>query len=184
MLFLLQRQLRPTARKYSGKHLIVGIRREAKNRWERRVPLTPEHVERLAKLGVKVYVQPSSKRVFPDAKYAEAGAVIHEDLAVADIILGVKEVPNAQLIPHKTYLFFSHTHKGQPYNMALLKASMEKKITLVDYELITNSEGRRLVQFSRYLLEYSAFSRNSILVAFDIQEFNMSKFAAKSIELH
>ena len=93
--------------------LSVAIRREDKNHWERRVPLTPDHVERLVKdVGAKVYVQPSSKRVFPDSKYESAGAVLQEDLSPADIILGVKEVPVNSLIPDKTYLFFSHTHKG------------------------------------------------------------------------
>jgi hypothetical protein len=52
--------------------LSLGIRREDKNRWERRVPLIPEHVERLVKeMGVRVLVQPSLKRVIPDEKYAE-----------------------------------------------------------------------------------------------------------------
>ncbi|TPX69014.1 hypothetical protein SpCBS45565_g02736 [Spizellomyces sp. 'palustris'] len=136
----------------SGKPILsVGIRREAKNRWERRVPLMPEHVERLVKeVGAQVYVQPSTKRVVPDEKYQQAGAIIQEDLSVADIIVGVKEVPIEQLIENKTYLFFSHTHKGQTYNMPLLQAIMDKRIRLIDYELMTNEHKRRLVQFSRF----------------------------------
>jgi alpha-aminoadipic semialdehyde synthase len=59
-------------------------------------------------------------------------------------------VPLPDLIPNKTYMFFSHTHKGQPYNMGLLKTVMDKKIRLLDYELLTEANGKRLVQFSRF----------------------------------
>lgn len=85
-----------SARRFkSTARLVLGIRREAKNRWERRVPLTrkvlltpADHVERLVKeLGTKVYIQASTKRVFPDEKYEKAGAIIHEDLSIADVDL-------------------------------------------------------------------------------------------------
>jgi alpha-aminoadipic semialdehyde synthase len=89
----------------------------------------------------------SSRKVSPINK---AGAIIHEDLSIADVILGVKEVPIKDLIPHKTYFYFSHTHKGQTYNMPMLKSVLDKSVRLVDYELITNESGRRLVQFSRF----------------------------------
>ncbi|KAJ3196917.1 hypothetical protein HK101_007282 [Irineochytrium annulatum] len=136
---------------HTGKVLSLGIRREDKNRWERRVPLVPDHVERLVKeLGVKVIVQPSSKRVIPDEKYAEVGAVISEDLSKADVIIGVKEVPTENLIPDKTYMFFSHTYKGQKYNMPMLKNILDKRIRLMDYELMKDEGNRRLVLFSRF----------------------------------
>lgn len=107
--------------------LSLGIRREDKNRWERRVPLCPEHVERLVKeYNVKVIIQPSKRRIFPDSQFIDAGALVQEDLSTADIIMGVKEVPLNSLIPNKTYLFFSHTHKGQPYNMSLFQEVLDK----------------------------------------------------------
>ncbi|KAJ3014640.1 UNVERIFIED_CONTAM: hypothetical protein HDU68_000188 [Siphonaria sp. JEL0065] len=131
--------------------LTLGIRREDKNHWERRVPLLPEHVERLVDdLGAKVIIQPSMKRVVPDDKYLEVGAIVQEDLSQADVIIGVKEVPIKDLIPEKTYLFFSHTYKGQKYNMPMLKSIMDKKIRLIDYELMKDDQGKRLVQFSRF----------------------------------
>lgn len=49
----------------------IGIRREDKNRWERRVPLSPDHVQQLVDQGVDVIVQPSSLRVFDDESYIE-----------------------------------------------------------------------------------------------------------------
>ncbi|KAJ3270540.1 hypothetical protein HDV01_007743 [Terramyces sp. JEL0728] len=138
-------------RKYTTKALTIGIRKEGKNRWERRVPLVPDQVERLVnELGSKVIIQPSTKRVIPDAKYIAAGAIVQEDLSQADVILGVKEVPINDLIPNKTYMYFSHTHKGQHYNMPMLKSVMDKKIRLLDYELLTDEHGKRLVQFSKF----------------------------------
>jgi len=66
----------------------VGIRREDKSRWERRVPLVPEDVERLeAEHEVEIIVQPSPIRVFEDADYAEVGARVDEDLSGAGVIL-------------------------------------------------------------------------------------------------
>lgn len=72
------------------------------------------------------------------------------DLSTADLVLGVKEVPVSQLLNDKKYMFFSHTHKGQPYNISLLQACLSKNITLIDYELITDSAGKRLVLFGKY----------------------------------
>jgi alpha-aminoadipic semialdehyde synthase len=139
-------------RKFSSKvekHLTIGIRREAKSRWERRVPLVPDQVERLIQEGAKVIIQPSTKRVIPTDKYREVGAIVSEDLTKADIIMGVKEVPISELIPNKNYIFFSHTIKGQSYNMNLLKEIKKQKIRLFDYELLTEND-TRIVQFSKF----------------------------------
>lgn len=81
------------------------------------------------------------------------GAVIQEDLTSADVIFGVKEVPLDELIPNKTYFFFSHTIKAQEYNMGLLDAMLEKKIRMIDYECIRENKEenpQRLVAFGRY----------------------------------
>jgi alpha-aminoadipic semialdehyde synthase len=93
---------------------VIGILRESKNKWEQRAPLAPKHVERLVKQGVRVIVQPSTRRAFYDAEYARAGAVLQEDVSPASLIMGVKEVPIPDLLPERSYLFFSHTIKAQP----------------------------------------------------------------------
>ncbi|KAJ2546874.1 hypothetical protein EV175_005439 [Coemansia sp. RSA 1933] len=131
---------------------VIGIRREDKNRWERRVALTPAHIDRLIKeTGARVLVQPSNTRIFNNASFEKAGAVIEEDLGKADIILGIKEVPIAKMIPGKTYVVFSHTHKGQAYNMAALQAFLDKKIRLMDYELMVDpATKKRLVLFGKH----------------------------------
>ena len=129
----------------------IGIRREDKYQWERRAPLTPSHVARLVQeFGLEVYVQPSTLRVFPNEAYREVGAKVQEDLSPCGVIVGVKEIPLESFDRGKTYLFFSHTIKGQPYNMPLLKRMMAMGCQLIEYEKIVDDEGRRLVLFGRH----------------------------------
>ncbi|KAF9909683.1 hypothetical protein BX616_011078 [Lobosporangium transversale] len=147
----LQRQYQKHASPSLNPYKSIAIRREGKNRWERRVALTPEAVERLIKeTGIKVYVQPSTKRIFSDDKYRAVGAIIQEDLSPADVILGIKEVPVKDLLPGKTYVYFSHTHKGQKHNMPMLQDILDKKIRLIDYELMVNERKQRLVLFGKH----------------------------------
>jgi hypothetical protein len=64
--------------------------------------------------------------------------------------MGVKEVDKRTFIPGKTYLFFAHVIKKQPHNCEMFREMADRKITLIDYELITTEEGRRIVAFGRY----------------------------------
>ena len=67
------------------------------------------------------------------------------------MIVGVKQPPLELLQPHTAYLFFSHTHKGQPSNMPLLKRICDLESSLYDYELLADPEtGQRLVAFGKY----------------------------------
>ncbi len=130
---------------------MIGLRREDKNEWERRVALTPDHVAELVRdAGVVLRVQPSNKRAFGDVDYSTAGAVLDEGLVDCDVILGIKEVPTEKLLANKTYLYFSHTTKGQAYNMPMLRRLMELGCTLIDYEQITDERNKRLIFFGRY----------------------------------
>jgi len=129
----------------------IGIRREDKSPWERRSPLTPEQVHRLRQeADVQVVIQPSSRRIFEDAAYAAAGAQLSESLSSCRVILGIKEIPPQNIEPGKTYVFFSHTIKGQPHNMPMLRRLLELGCQLIDYERITDAAGRRLIYFGRY----------------------------------
>ena len=127
---------------------IIGIRREDQSIWERRAPLSPNHVRKLVmKDGYKVIVQPSNRRAFQIPEYIAAGALAQEDLSEASLILGVKQTPIDALIPNKAYVFFSHTIKAQEANMPLLDAMLEKNIMMIDYEKIVDSKNQRLVAF-------------------------------------
>lgn len=128
----------------------IGIRKETQYPSERRAPLTPEQLKILNSENFKIVVEPAEQRIFSSEDYINAGAEINSDLSNCDIIFGVKEVPIKDLLPNKTYIFFSHTIKGQSYNMPLLKSILENKITLVDYELIKNEKGQRLIFFGNY----------------------------------
>ncbi|MCJ8166069.1 NAD(P)-dependent oxidoreductase [Pontibacter sp. E15-1] len=130
----------------------IGIIKEGKIPVDKRVPLTPKKcVEALQEFPeMEIAVQPSNIRSFSDAEYAELGIPLEEDMRHCDILLGVKEVPVEQLIPHKTFFFFSHTIKKQPHNAKLLRAILDKHITMIDYETLTNAQGQRLVAFGRY----------------------------------
>jgi len=128
----------------------IGIRHEDKYVMERRVPLVPEHVKQLVKQGIEVQVQRSPKRVFKDEEFEAVGAKLVDQLTEPDLILGVKEMPMDFFEHQKSYIFFSHTIKGQSYNMPLLKRMMEKEINLIDYEKVTNEKGQRLIFFGRF----------------------------------
>lgn len=135
-----------------NKTACIGIRREDKSVWERRVALTPSNVRAIKQNNpkIKVIVQPSQTRIFTDKEYLENGAEINEDLSSCNLIVGVKEVGMQYLVPNKAFLFFSHVIKGQPYNMPLLDEILDKKITLFDYEKITDDKGKRLVAFGEF----------------------------------
>ncbi len=129
----------------------AGIRREDKNKWERRTPLIPRHVKGLHENhGIDFVVQPSSIRVYREAEYEEAGAKVDEDLSPCSAVFAIKEIPKKLLEAGKTYVFFSHVIKGQAYNMPMLKALMELGCNLIDYEKITDETGRRLMFFGRH----------------------------------
>ncbi|EFA79152.1 aminoadipic semialdehyde synthase [Heterostelium album PN500] len=136
--------------KLESKVYTLGMRREDKNRWERRAPLAPSHIEQLVKKGIRCIVQPSTLRNYSNGAYQNAGAIIQEDLRDCDVIIAVKEVPSEYLFPGKTYIFFSHTIKAQPYNMPMLDEINKKNIRLIDYERITDDKNRRLVRFGAF----------------------------------
>jgi saccharopine dehydrogenase (NAD+, L-lysine forming) len=128
----------------------IGIRREDKNEWEARVPLIPTDVKKLVKSGLEVFLQPSPIRIFSDQEYIDVGATISEDLSLCSAVLAVKEIPINFIEKGKTYVFFSHTIKGQDYNMPLLQKMINEKTQLIDYERIVNEKGQRLIFFGRH----------------------------------
>ena len=130
---------------------IIGIRREDKNRWERRVPFTPEDMQQLQQsYDCEFLVQTSPTRIFPDEEFSRRGITVAEDISAADIVFAVKEIPKELIAPGKVYIFFSHTVKGQAYNMPLLQKVLDTKVTLIDYERIVDEYNRRLVFFGAH----------------------------------
>ena len=129
----------------------IGIRSEDKNIWEKRTPLIPTHIKSLVEnRGLSFAVQSQQNRCFTDFEFKEAGASVLETIDSCPMIVAVKEVPLEKILAEKTYLFFSHTIKGQKKNMPALKKLMELGCTLIDYELIKDQHGKRLVFFGRF----------------------------------
>ena len=129
----------------------VGIRREDKSIWERRVPVVPEDVGELTRQhGIEVVVQPSETRVFDDQDFARVGAQLREDLSDCNVVLAVKEIPPELFLPGTVYVFFAHVIKGQSYNMPMLQRLLDLGCVLIDYEKVTDEKGRRLIFFGRH----------------------------------
>ena len=127
----------------------IGLIRETNILADNRVALIPSQCKWLQKnfSSLKIFVQPSENRCYPDREYSLAGIEIKEDLGDCDFIFGIKEVNADHLIPGKKYLFFSHTRKMQPYNRVLFRAMLDKKITLIDYECMEHEDGQRILGF-------------------------------------
>lgn len=127
----------------------IGLLREGKNPPDSRVALTPAQCKWLQKTfrEVQVMVQPSVTRCYSDKEYQSAGVTLQDDLSCCDYLFGIKEVPAAELIENKTYLFFSHTKKLQPYNQQLFRTVMAKQIRLIDYECLEHEDGQRIIGF-------------------------------------
>ncbi|WP_163408140.1 NAD(P)-dependent oxidoreductase [Flavobacterium ajazii] len=129
-----------------------GIIKERKNPPDRRVVFAPDALAKLKQLypETSVVVESSDIRVFSDLQYKSMGITVTEDISDCDVLFGVKEVPIENLIPNKSYFFFSHTIKKQLHNRKLLQTILEKNITLYDHETIVDEHNRRLIGFGKY----------------------------------
>ena len=130
----------------------VGILREGKTPPDKRVPLTPQQCVEVQKKfpHVSIHVQPSPIRSFKDSEYSDLGIELQENLNDCDVLLGVKEVLIDNFIEGKKYLFFSHTIKKQEYNRDLLQTVLTRKVQLIDYEVLTDKDGFRIIGFGRF----------------------------------
>jgi len=129
-----------------------GIIKERKNPPDRRVVFSPDELAKLKQLYPvsSVIVESSDVRIFSDIQYKSMGITVADDVSDCDVLFGVKEVPVDALIPNKSYFFFSHTIKKQPYNRKLLQAILDKNISLYDHETIVDEHNRRLIGFGKY----------------------------------
>ena len=105
----------------------IGILKEGKIPVDERVAIPPMLAKHLNDHdNIDVVVQRSNVRRILDSEYEEVGIAMADWLEDRDVAIGVKEVPIDQLIPNKTYFFFSHTIKMQPYNKGLLIPMINK----------------------------------------------------------
>ena len=132
--------------------MIIGLSKERKNPPDNRVALSPIQCIALQQRypEVQVVVESSPARCFSDEAYREVGIQVVDSLEHCDVIFNIKEVPSEALIAGKTYFFFSHTIKKQPYNRTILQSILQKNITLIDYEVLRYETGARVLGFGRY----------------------------------
>ena len=130
----------------------IGVLKEEKVPADKRVPLTPKQCRALLNTypNLDIAVKSSDIRCFTDEMYRNEGIVIVDDLSDCDVLIGIKEVPKLSLIANKIYFYFSHTIKEQPYNRELLLKMIDLNISMVDYEVLKNQKGKRLLGFGRY----------------------------------
>jgi len=144
----------------------LAIRREdLSKKGEKRVAVVPDLLRKISAIGHTCLVQPAihpntgeNKRWFSDQEYISAGASLTENLGLADLIFGLKEVETDLLLEEKTYFMFSHTHKGQVKNRKLLQALLNKKCTLIDYELIVHQNRQRVLTAFTYFAGYAGMA--------------------------
>ncbi len=173
----------------------IGIIRERKNPPDTRVALTPLQCRQIADAfeEIEIVVEPSPDRCFKDEEYSAQGIVLNNDLSGCDVLLGVKEVPIENLLKDKTYLFFSHTKKMQPYNKPLMQALISKNISMVDYECLTYEDGQRVLGFGVYagivgahnaLLTYGKkFQAYDLPAATEVEDFEELVAAYKNVKI-
>ena len=130
------------------KGLTIGVLRERRPD-EFRAPLSPPDVLWLKKRKIDIEVESSPARAFRDAEYKASGAKIVDKFKNASLLLGIKEPDAHSLYRNSVYMVFSHTTKGNSKNLSIIKESVNRNITLVDYEKITDGAGNRLCYFGR-----------------------------------
>jgi alanine dehydrogenase len=129
----------------------IGLRKEEKA-FESRVALIPDQVKDLVEEhGIDFVIEPSSQRAFEEREFEEVGATATPlKGSGVQIVLGIKEMPIDFFEKDIAYVFFSHTIKGQKYNMPMLRHIMNTGSTLIDYERIVDDKGRRLIFFGNW----------------------------------
>ncbi len=175
--------------------ITIGLIREGRIPPDKRVAFTPLQTEEIMQRfpHVSVVCQPSPLRCYRDEEFQSVDTPITDDMRTCDILMGIKEVQLPDLIPNKTYLFFSHTLKKQPYNKKLLQEILKKKIRLIDYEALKDTQGNRLVAFGRYAGIVGAYNglwtygrRNKLFTlrrAFECFDINDLKLELRNVKL-
>ena len=132
--------------------LRIGLIRERKKLPDERVALTPKQCRYVIDKypSISIVVEPSPTRCFTDAEYLAEGIPMSTDMGDCDILMGIKEVPDDQLLPDKTYFFFSHTKKKQAHNKHLMQTLISKRIRMIDYECLTHSDEQRILGFGMF----------------------------------
>ncbi len=130
----------------------IALLREEKHPSDNRVAFSPVQCQWLMNKypELEIIAQTSECRCFSDDEYRREDVDVREDISDANILMGIKEIPEEKLIAGKRYMFFSHTIKKQPHNAKLLKSVLRKNIELIDYECLVWENGERILGFGHF----------------------------------
>ena len=131
--------------------MIIYLRSETHPN-ETRSALVPEDITKLISSGFKVYVEASPHRIFPDSDFVKAGAILTREpwySHPSDIIIGLKELRNLDMLDNHTHIYFSHSFKGQKGSQQILDAFTRSSSRLYDLEYFCR-EGKRVLAFGFY----------------------------------
>ena len=125
----------------------ICILKENKNN-EFRVPLVPSDISYLKDRykNFNFFIQPSADRIISDEEYYKVGCKKYNKQKI-DLFLSIKEINKKIIQKNQNFLMFSHTIKGQSYNMSMLKKLLDKNCSLIDYELFKNKNNQRILGF-------------------------------------
>jgi saccharopine dehydrogenase (NAD+, L-lysine forming) len=132
--------------------LRIAVIREGKIPQDTRTPLAPRYAVELMGMysHLKIMVESSPIRCYTDEEYLKYGVSVTDQVKDCELFIGVKEAPSHLLVDGKTYMFFSHTIKKQSHNKHLLQEVLKKKIRLIDYELLVDEKGVRIIGFGHF----------------------------------
>jgi len=120
--------------------------------FEKRTPLTPSGAASLIKRGVKVVVERSDERIYPDGAYEETGCEMVSPATWPDapanaFILGIKELhPESFPLNHK-HIYFAHVFKKQDEASQILDRFARGSGKLFDLEYLIDAKGKRVASF-------------------------------------
>jgi len=124
---------------------------------EHRSCLTPTTAKKLLEAGYPVLVErsptdPNYARIFKDEEFEQAGATLVDtnswETAPEDrIIIGLKELPEAETPLKHTFVHFAHCYKEQGGWEQVLARFPRGGGTLYDLEFLQDSTGRRVAAF-------------------------------------
>jgi len=121
---------------------------------EKRTPILPEHAARMMAAGHLVSVEKSKTRCIPDEEYSKVGCSIvptgsWTEAPKETVILGLKELPEADTALHHRHVYFAHCFKEQEGWRQLLNRFVQGNGSLWDLEFLTEANGRRVAAFGR-----------------------------------
>ena len=125
------------------------IIRAEENPLETRTPIAPSEIAALLDT-YRISVESSTARCYPDEEYRDSGANIvargYWARTQHSLVIGLKGLPPAvKVCPTQTHMYFAHCFKGQEGRDTVL--SQLRGSTLIDYEFMTNREGKRVLSF-------------------------------------